>query len=689
MDILKLYLKLYLKLAKSLEKSKGFTLLELLVAIAMSGIVLVGLGSGMVALMNSSNNNSAKAELKNQLNRAADYINEDIKRARFADITTTSTTNDTVVLTYFENATDTESNTIEYRMETASNPWLGPNVISRRVTIGSSAPGNWQVLVDAITDNDVTFPNCGSPTKTEYTSGFFACVESAKSNRSVDVYRVSISLFGEVSDNDEIEVNTSTIARSISPSLSPPTINLVSDQDPTPEIQWSNVLLASSYAIYRCSTTGGAGNCDPTDGTSDTIVYSGPGTTFIESINTSTGERWCYSGVSSDGGNTSDFGNIVCAAVSTGGAPGSSNLDATDALQPIVTWTQAIDADSYSLYRCSTSNATCDPINSGSLIFGPTTNLTYNQSTAMPAVSPPVGQKLCYQVRSTNSYGTIDTNIDCGLPNSSSTPNTPSLSINASNSNIVTWSDESASGATTYALYQCQADAGNTCVPSTLAPGFPQFTNTFTQTTAAATNKRWCYGVEATNTSPASPLTSPRSTAVCGAVALSKPFFTSALTGSTTPNVAWNNVASATSYDLYRCSTLSATCDPSTGTKIVTNTTVTSFPETTAPLNNQKHCYAVQAKNASGVSPFSDTSCSDIKSANCTMPNVLLRPAATSAEQNAVTTLIQNAGFTSTPTYVEQTGGGVTPKGFVISTNPAQGSSGTCNRAITVNYRKP
>ena len=92
----------FLKLLVSRKKTKGFTLIELLVAVFMSGIVMVGLGAAMMAILNSNKVASAKTDVKNQINRAVDYINEDIKAARFAGITETSGTKTTLSLTLIQ-----------------------------------------------------------------------------------------------------------------------------------------------------------------------------------------------------------------------------------------------------------------------------------------------------------------------------------------------------------------------------------------------------------------------------------------------------------------------------------------------------------------------------------------------------------------------------------------------------------
>ncbi|MGB2924560.1 MAG: prepilin-type N-terminal cleavage/methylation domain-containing protein [Limnothrix sp.] len=670
-------LKLYLKFPKILDKSKGFTLIELLVAIVMSSIVLLGLGSGLVAVLSTTKESAIKANLKNQLNRAVDYMNEDIKRARFADIKTTNTTDDTVILTYFENASDTNSHTIEYFMEASADPWLGPNMIRRSVDGG--AP---QVLVDAITDNAVTFPSCSGSNQTSYSTGFFGCVEKADSNRSVDVYRVSISIFGEISNSKEVEIGTKTIARSVSPALTPPTLTLVSDADPTPEVEWELVPGVTSYSIYRCTTVSGAPNCDPDETT--TPVYTGSNLNFVETTNTTVGDRWCYAGISSDGTNTSKLGNTVCGGISTGGAPGQiTDLDASDALRPAVTWGESVDAENYFLYRCSTLTSTpdtqCTPNTAGTAINpAPNTALSFNETT-----DPPAGTKWCYIVKATNSTGSpVESNIDCGVVNSSGAPTAPVVSLDASNSNIINWTG--VTGATSYNLFQCQEDSANPpCNPTTIFTGFPKFANTATQTVTAATNKRWCYGVKAINTTPEPDEESPLSNVICGDTALTAPFFTntSAINGATLPTVEWSTVPGATSYELFRCSDTS-TCDPSTGVNVTgAGSASTSFTESTPLSNSKQYCYAVRARNSSGSSSFSSTACGKVKVATCTVPDYVGAKSGTQSERDAVIAGFQAEGFSVFNT--NNVGGN--PK-RVKSVSPGKDSIVTCNTSVTINW---
>lgn len=701
-------LKLYLKLSKSFEKLGGFTLIELLVAVLMGSIVMIGLGSGLVALMSTTNKSMLKGDLKNQLNRALDYINEDIKRSRFAGLRTSKTTNDTLLLTYFENANDTVSYTIEYYMDQVSStePWLGPNVIRRRLN-----GGQWQVLVDGISDNNAitptsktngTFPACtGLSTVPSGNAGFRACININNSSQNVKLYRVGIALLGEVSDNETLGVQTKTIARSISRALLPPVLS-VSDSDPTPEpVSWTSVGGATGYEIYRCIAAAGNSSCNPQIGATITIsgtsypslFYFGAANNSTETLNPATGDRWCYAGRSTDGVNYSELSTPPkCAAISTGGTPSAvTNLVADSTVNPTkpkVTWNQANDATNYYLYRCSTTSTTCTPNSSGTAVYGPSTVREFTETS-----DPPAGSKWCYLAKATNAIGSsADSNVDCGLLNSSATPNAPTISVSSSNSNIINWSDTTSSGATTYELYQCEASSTTTCTPNVLFPGFPKFVNTATQATSATVGKRWCYGVKAINTIPnptkASSLgiNNASGQPACGDIALAAPSFTNAPFTGVSPTVQWSTVTSATSYELYRCTTkdLTAPCAPTSGTKVTAaGYASTSYTESSSPGDNERFCYGVLAKNTGGSSAMSAASCGAKKVALCIVPSVMGSPTTCTAQTDAIIKQFTDGGFTNvgTPTNVNIGTGKV-----VWGLTPTSGSAVDCGTLISISW---
>lgn len=78
-----LYKKIY-----SLQKvSAGFTLIELLVAMTLTSIVVAVAGSGLVTIMGRNSKTEAETERRVNLNRALDFIADDIRTASKVDNT--------------------------------------------------------------------------------------------------------------------------------------------------------------------------------------------------------------------------------------------------------------------------------------------------------------------------------------------------------------------------------------------------------------------------------------------------------------------------------------------------------------------------------------------------------------------------------------------------------------------------
>lgn len=75
------------------SSSSGFTLIELLAAISLTTIVVGAAGFGVVTIMNANAESETKTQRRVELNRALDFIAEDIRRAKTAtDDPTTLTT---------------------------------------------------------------------------------------------------------------------------------------------------------------------------------------------------------------------------------------------------------------------------------------------------------------------------------------------------------------------------------------------------------------------------------------------------------------------------------------------------------------------------------------------------------------------------------------------------------------------
>jgi prepilin-type N-terminal cleavage/methylation domain-containing protein len=182
-----------LKLTKSTKKSAGFTLIELLVAAIITSIIVSIAGWGLVTLMSSKKVADTQTAMQGETNRAADFINDEIRRAERIE-TDTSTANLTAVAANFTPGSSTVvlalqipdvNQRVIYYVENSSDPWRGPKVIGRwgpaldsngKYT-NATNPTAWQkeVLIDRIASNNVS-PTCATGETQKNAPGFAACV---------------------------------------------------------------------------------------------------------------------------------------------------------------------------------------------------------------------------------------------------------------------------------------------------------------------------------------------------------------------------------------------------------------------------------------------------------------------------------------------------------------------------------
>ncbi|OKH11606.1 prepilin-type N-terminal cleavage/methylation domain-containing protein [[Limnothrix rosea] IAM M-220] len=544
------FFRLYLKNLLCRKQVKGFTLTELLVAIAISGLVLSGLGAGLVAVLNSNKDSTVKTDVKNQLNRAIDYINDDIARSRVAGASTP--VRDTLILNYFTTEAPTVSNTIEYQLtaSTDTDPWLGPNILRRRVN-----GGDWQVLVDGLTENNVSSElTCNDPNGLIGSGGFQACIETGTATNGTAVYRVRVGLFGELFDtegtdtsSETLSVLVDTIARSITPTVSPPNINLVDPVDLTPELSWPAINGADNYRIYSCTTTDVT--CTPIPGTDpqDGSDISGAPTGMIthQTVTAAAdGERVCFTGVSISSGTQSVTGNVACTILNPTAVPtaiSSSDLVVTPDIVPEVSWSRDTSAVDYYLYRCPTldPSSPCtitvtDPTTDPNVVLSfraPTdtafdANIPWNETQ-----DPPANQAFCYGVvagneegYSTAASGNISP-VKCGALNVGETVDSTwdiqfiSFDTTVTNPQGVTWTNASPD-AIKYQIRKCEIESNSSCNPETdgdlVLNGNPSPLS-FNEGFEPDPGKKFCYQVRAIGVAGrVSPYSSPEQ---CGAAA--------------------------------------------------------------------------------------------------------------------------------------------------------------------------
>jgi prepilin-type N-terminal cleavage/methylation domain-containing protein len=197
---------------------RGFTLVELLLAVALSGLVMMLAGSGLYVLMSANDRSQSETMNRLELERALAFITDEIKMSRqihsniptpassipgFQAASGSSRVQPILVLTPPANSRLT--NPIVYYLADPPNSsvWLGPRVIYRWgptllqngnysdgngndvATIAPGAPVQYynEVLVDRM--SDIATVQATIPCETSYgyaipaltdRSGFYACV---------------------------------------------------------------------------------------------------------------------------------------------------------------------------------------------------------------------------------------------------------------------------------------------------------------------------------------------------------------------------------------------------------------------------------------------------------------------------------------------------------------------------------
>ncbi|WP_299404020.1 prepilin-type N-terminal cleavage/methylation domain-containing protein [Acaryochloris sp. IP29b_bin.148] len=137
------------------SSSRGFTLVELLVGMVITSIFLAFAGSGLISILQSHRQTEAEVDQHIQLNRAVDFIADDIREAKA--VSTTAPSGWIVPANY--NAilylTKPDDSTVAYYTfdTSAGSNWQGPQVIYRSTV--SNAKGN--PLVDRVSN---TSPGC-------------------------------------------------------------------------------------------------------------------------------------------------------------------------------------------------------------------------------------------------------------------------------------------------------------------------------------------------------------------------------------------------------------------------------------------------------------------------------------------------------------------------------------------------
>jgi prepilin-type N-terminal cleavage/methylation domain-containing protein len=331
------------------KRSRGFTLVELLLAISIGTIILVVASFALVTITSFDNKAEAKIERQIDLNRAFDFMTHEIRMARRINRTATEVANGSTVsvedvvtnsglnvttdikkppsnsklVLYLEipitnipascpSPVPTDYNSgydrVIYDIRPTTGSWLSPMVIARYGRIPSADgsinpckfPITSDILVDSVSDTDIN-PTCTSPAIKFGAGGFYACVNGSL---------VDLFLRGAVGNTENQDVTGRAFSRqgSYSNELAPVlsgTRQAYTPPDPDPHtmnLSWTwGGTGSATFKVYRT-----------VDGVAQLIyTYNGSTLSFSDSSPTS-GKQNCYTVRATIGSYTSAPSNAKC-----------------------------------------------------------------------------------------------------------------------------------------------------------------------------------------------------------------------------------------------------------------------------------------------------------------------------------------------------------------------------------------
>lgn len=243
-----------LKTLKPARSSQGFTLIELMVASALTTVVVGAAGWGMLAVLNTNVRANAESTMLYDTNRTLEFISDEVKMAKriapdavaavasIPDLTLPTGAKPVLVLEIAENRN------IVYYTKPATNPWIGPEIIVRwgpdltengqYDTTQLSDPSTWRSaeIIDMVDNAQVTLqcPRNYLATNPDAVRGFHACVQGD------DLVQLNLNTVASstISSPQLMSVSTNAFARgesSYTPdvALIPPTDTPSDPTDPT------------------------------------------------------------------------------------------------------------------------------------------------------------------------------------------------------------------------------------------------------------------------------------------------------------------------------------------------------------------------------------------------------------------------------------------------------------------------
>ncbi|NJM67079.1 MAG: prepilin-type N-terminal cleavage/methylation domain-containing protein [Acaryochloris sp. RU_4_1] len=181
----------------------GFTLPELLIASVILGIVIAMAGAGLINIWDADKRNTTEAERQSELNRALDFIVDDIKSAQ--SVSTSGVPIRSGYVGVFKLTTANGESVAYYTAAKSTNlRWRGPRVVYRR-EFGS--PERVYALVDAIANVPPTCPSNGGDQAGDH--GLRVFIQD-------EIY-VKICLIGQLNNSRTVMLETQAFRRGVTP----------------------------------------------------------------------------------------------------------------------------------------------------------------------------------------------------------------------------------------------------------------------------------------------------------------------------------------------------------------------------------------------------------------------------------------------------------------------------------------
>ncbi|UWG96939.1 cell wall-binding repeat-containing protein [Dehalobacter sp. DCM] len=274
---------------------------------------------------------------------------------------------------------------------------------------------------------------------------------------------------------------------------------------------------------------------------------------------------------------------IMSSFISAPSSPANLTAKAISTNQIALSWPSSSGASSYAVYRSTSYN-------------GAYTQIATAASTAYVNSGLSANTTYYYRVKAVNSTGASIYSSTASAKTTITVPNAPTnlKAVPVSSSQITLfWSPSS--NTTSYLIYRATSSTGSyTLVAS-------ETLTTYTNSSLSA-NTPYYYKIQAVNSAGYSSYSTVASATTLAATpsAPSNLTATASSTVSTQIGLSWSAVSGATSYSVYRATSINGTYN------LVTTTTATAYTDTGLTANTTYY-YKLKATNSAGSSGYSNT----------------------------------------------------------------------------------